>query len=139
MKKFNEDEAYQELEEREVKQFEEHEEIRQILSASKKIHKTIKVQGVDVQIRAFMPRSVRLKLLKLGNALKAAKTAEEAQKAESAVYPILAEMCIEDPYNTAKLWVFLDKEIGCAQQAVIDIMEAVNSTDKQIEDFRGKR
>jgi hypothetical protein len=133
---FDEDEAFKELEKREVKTIEENESIKRLLSSSSTVFKEIKIGDQSIRVKAFMPRAVRMRLLKTGNALKNAKSDDQILKIESQIYPIIAAMCIDPPFNNAKTWVYLDEKIGCAQNVLIEILGEVTVTDKSIEKFR---
>jgi hypothetical protein len=133
---FNEDEAFKELEKKEVKTLEEDESIKKLISSSSTIFKTIKIGEQPIRIKAYMPRTVRIRLLKTGNSLKSAKTDEQILKIEGQIYPIIASMCMDPPFNDVKTWIYLDEKIGCAQNVLIEILGEVTVTDKSIEKFR---
>jgi len=135
MKK-NLEEEYDKIDKQEQKALEASEDVKKLIASANKIHKVIKIGDIEIRIRAFMPRSVRLKVLKAGTILKKIRTDEDVLAADKLVYPIIAEMCLDSPYNIAKTWESVDEATGVAQKVLLDIMEVVNSTEKSIETFR---
>ena len=135
MKK-NLEEEYDKIDKQEQKALEASEDVKKLIASANKIHKVIKIGDIEIRIRAFMPRSVRLKVLKAGTILKKIRTDEDVLAADKLVYPIIAEMCLDSPYNLVKTWESVDEATGVAQKVLMDIMEVVNSTEKSIETFR---
>jgi hypothetical protein len=130
------EEEYEKIDKQEAKLLAANEDVKKLIASANKIHKVIRIGDINVRIRAFMPRGVRLKVLKAGTILKKVKTDEDVLNADKLVYPIIAEMCLDFPYNKAKTWEDVDEKTGVAQKVLLDIMEVVNSTEKSIETFR---
>lgn len=136
MKKEKLEEGYDAIDKQELRALESDAKVRELISSANKIHKVIKVGEVEVRIRAYMPRSVRLKLMRTGVILKRIDSEKVMVEADKLIYPIIAEMCVDTPYNNPKTWQIVDEETGMVQQFLMNIMEAVNKTEKDIETFR---
>jgi hypothetical protein len=134
--KLDEDTAFEELEQFEIKKLESNEEIRKLISDQSSLYKTIEIGETKIRIKAYMPRNIRLKLLKIGGDTKRAKTEEEVIKAEKRLYPLIAGMCLDDPFNKQKTWLYLDTKLGCIQDVVLKIISEVNKVDEKLKSFR---
>jgi hypothetical protein len=134
----DEDEAFNELEQVEIKEIESHDEIKKLISNQSSLYKQIEVAKVQIKIKAYMPRSVRLKIMKAGNDLKKCKTEEDISKIERRLYPIIAAMCIDEPFNKASTWNYIDEKTGCIQDVIFRIVSEVHKLDEDVKSFRGK-
>ena len=132
----NLEDEYDKIDKQELRALESDAKVRELISSANKVHKVIKVGDIDVRIRAYMPRIVRLRLMKAGNELKKVNSEETITKVERMMYPIVADMCLDPPYNNPKTWEIVDEETGVVQTVLFDIMEAVNKTEKDVETFR---
>jgi hypothetical protein len=128
--------ANKKIDEVEAKYYESNEEAKKFVASVGTLYKVIKYGESSIRIRAFMPRVVRLRVLKAGRILQEVKTDEEIRKADEMIYPILAEMCVDKPFNEDKFWRYVDNQTGCAQKVLMDMMEEVSSTEKKVETFR---
>jgi hypothetical protein len=132
----DEDAAFNELEQTEVKFIEKNEEVKKLISNQSSLHKEIVVGNTTIKIRAFMPRATRIRIMKAGNDQKKVKTEEDLVKIEKRLYPIVASMCLDDPFNKAKTWEYIDEKIGCIQDVILKIVSAVHKVDEDIKSFR---
>ena len=132
----NEDAAFEELEQLEIDGFESNEDIKKLLEDQSSLFKTIKLGKTTIRIRAYMPRNIRLKLLKLGSDSKKAKTEEDMIKVEKRLYPLVAGMCLDKPYSEPKTWLYVDNKLGCIQEVVLKIVSEVNKVDEELKTFR---
>lgn len=134
----DEDEAFGELEQVEIKEIESHEEVKKLISNQSSLNKQIVVGGIPIKIKAYMPRTVRIKIMKAGNDLKKCKNEEDISKIERRLYPIIASMCIDDPFDKAKTWAYVDEKTGCIQDVIYKIVSEVHKLDEDVKSFRGK-
>ena len=139
MKKESLEEQYDKIDKQEEKLLEANEEVKKLIASVNKLHKVIKIGDIDVRIRAYMPRHVRMSLLKTHNALKRMDTDDSIIKADQMLYPLIAEMCLDSPFNKPATWKRIDEETGIIQSVLINMLEVVNSTDKQVESFRAEQ
>ena len=133
------DEEYEKLDALEVKILEQNEEVKKIISTQNSASKTITFGGVEIKIRAYMPRAVRLKIMKAGNDLKSVKTEKELRAIEKRLYPIISEMCMEKPYTDPKTWHVIDVKTSAIQEVLFKIVSEVTQTDEAIKSFRNKQ
>ena len=128
--------AFEELEQVEIKEFESNEDIKKLISDQSSLHKTIKLGKIPIKIKAYMPRNIRLKLLKLRAENAKVKNEDDLIKVEKKLYPLVSGMCLEEPYNNPKTWLYIDTELGCIQEVVFKIVSEVYKVDEELKSFR---
>jgi hypothetical protein len=124
------------LDEAEVKVLEQNEELKSLLTSVKSTYKTIKLGTKDIRIKAYMPKKVRLDIIKATKELGNVEDAEDVDKTERKFYPLVAAMCIDAPYSDEKTWQFIDERESCIQDVTMKIIAEVNTTDVKIKSFR---
>lgn len=130
------DSEFKKLDDFEIKKYEENEEIKTLLSSARKSYKFIDVGGRKIKIRAYMQKATRKKLIKVGKAYNKTEDVEDIDIIEAMFYPIVAEMCIDPPFNDPKAWQYIDEQEGCIEDVVSKILAAVNETEGGIKSFR---
>jgi len=122
----------------EVKHIEENENIKELISSINATHKEIVAGSKSIRIRRHMPKKIRT------TALKVAKELERADEntfegVEEKLYPIVAAMCIDEPFTSAATWRHIDEKTGCIQDVLLMIISEVSATEDKIKSFRGKQ
>lgn len=130
------DEEFKKLDEVEIKEFEKNEELMGLLSNMRTSYKKINFAGKDIRIRSYMAKQIRKRILKISHDIQDVQDIEGLEAIEKRLYPLIAAMCIDAPYNDAKTWQYLDDNEGCIQDVTSKILLEVNKTDKEIKTFR---
>ena len=131
-------EEFKKLDAVEVKLMEENEEVKSLLNSISTSCKNITIGEANIRIKAFMPKRLRSAFMKVGGEISNIEGIEGLEEVEQKFYPLVAQMCVDAPFNDAKSWQFIDERQGCIQEVVMKIIAEVNSTDVKIKSFRGK-
>jgi hypothetical protein len=129
-------EEFKKLDAVEVKLMEENEEVKSLLNSINTSCKNIKMGEVNIRIKAFMPKKLRSAFMKVGGEVSKIEGIEGLDAVEREFYPLVAQMCVDAPFNNAKTWQFIDERQGCITEVVMKIIAEVNSTDVKIKSFR---
>ena len=123
--------ALSKLNEIESKEILENEIIKNILTKEKERFKTITVAGQQIKIRPTIPRNLRHELQRLQD-----RDNADIEGIEEDMYRVISEMCLEEPFNKAAVWRYLDQETGCIVDVLTEIYNQALATDKQLKKFR---
>jgi hypothetical protein len=129
--------ANKELDQYEEKVLESNEVIKNLISSTNNAYKTFELGGTSIRIRQHMPKKIRSQALKTGKKLENANE-ETIEEAEKGLYPIVAAMCVDEPFSKATTWKYIDEKTGCIQEVLLKILAEVNQTDESIKSFRRK-
>jgi hypothetical protein len=124
-------EAFAEIDQMELDKLKNNADIAKIIASDKRATDFIEVEGVRVNFTPFVSRITRHKLAKL-------KPGENPtmEEAEEIIYQTLACLCIDDPYNKASTWRFIEENGGDAGTHLANIMSKITSRAEQMRKFR---
>jgi hypothetical protein len=132
------DAANKELDKYEEKYLESNETIKSLIASTNTSYKEINLEGTSIRIRRHMPKKTRSQALKTGKKLENANE-DNIEEAEKGLYPIVASMCVDEPFSRSETWEYIDKKTGCIQEVLLKILAEVNQTDESIKSFRRKQ
>jgi hypothetical protein len=127
-----------ELDAYEEKYLENNESIKKLISSTNTSYKEINIEGTSIRIRRHMPKKIRSQALKTGHKLERA-TEDNIDEAEQGLYPIVAAMCVDEPFSKAETWKYIDEKTGCIQEVLMKILAEVQQTDESIKSFRRRQ
>ena len=125
------------LDKYEEKYLESNERIKELISSTNSSFKEIKVGNESIRIRRHMPKKTRSLALKVGKRLEVA-TENTIEEVEQGLYPIVASMCVDEPFSREETWKYIDEKTGCIQEVIFLILEEVNKSDESVKNFRRK-
>ena len=125
------------LDKYEEKYLESNERIKELISSTNSSFKEIKVGNESIRIRRHMPKKTRSLALKVGKRLEVA-TENTIEEVEQGLYPIVASMCVDEPFSREETWKYIDEKTGCIQEVIFSILEEVNKSDESVKNFRRK-
>jgi hypothetical protein len=107
------------------------EKIKSLLLEAKKETRTIKVGDLEIKVRISIPKGLRRKINDM-----ASSDTEDMDKVESGMYQVIAEMCVESPFDTAEAWSIIDEETGIVPEVLKRIYAVISETEDQVKRFR---
>lgn len=111
----------------------ENEEVKKfLLTAPEKRYKVYKYGTYDLKVVPVMSRKAR----HLYDALMDPKKMTSLGIAESAVYTLLADLCIQEPWNKRETWLLIDQKQNNAFEILGDINAVVNDVRAAVKNFR---
>lgn len=123
-------ELSQKLTEERQKMLESDERVRKMILSSKERYKIVTIGETDVRIRPTIPRDVRRQIEKI------TKSDSSVEDSEVLMYELISRMCLDDPFDKADTWEFVDNETGTAMTILADIYRAALDTEAEIKSFR---
>lgn len=130
------DEALAEADQMSIDDLKNNEEIQKIILSSKKATMVVMIEGVPVTTVSFISKPVRRKLQ---NASKLSKIGgADLDQISTAMCEVLALICVDPPYNSAKTWEYLDENGGDLSSYLSDIMTGIAENSQKVKDFRRK-
>lgn len=117
------------------------EAVEQLIFKIKGKHLTFTYEGTDIRIKGSVPHSVKEKAFELKQRRKELEEdgAESLDEVLRPTYEILADICLDDPWNKESTWEHLEKETGASDVILGKILEHITESDKDIGKFRKKR
>lgn len=134
--------AYKRLEEMERKELIQNDKVRQFLASTKKArYKEFPWGDVTLRIVPSIDEELRDDLQKLHDFSKEVFGKEEAtpedyQAVYDGIYYVLAEFCLDDPFNIPQTWEAIDAEQRTAFSLLNEMVELANSAYAGIKPFR---
>lgn len=111
----------------------ENEEVKKfLLTTPEQRYKVYKYGTYDLKVVAVMSRKAR----HLYDALMDPKKMTSLGIAESAVYTLLADLCIQEPWNKRETWLLIDQKQNNAFEILGDINAVVNDVRAAVKNFR---
>jgi hypothetical protein len=52
------------------------------------------------------------------------------------MYQVIAEMCVESPFDTSEAWSIIDDETGIVPEVLKRIYAVISETEEQVKRFR---
>lgn len=94
--------------------------------------------ALKIRHHRFLTRRLRLIMGQVQSRLKA--SSDPLGEQDSLVYQMLSEMCIEDPWNDAEAWKYVDLKFkdGRAWLIFFDLMMKMGGDESSLKDFRRK-
>src|SRR5512137_739036 len=83
-------------------------QIKAIIAGQKAKKMVISVNGIDIAIKAAIPKPVRDKLVFVSQAYQNGDMAT----ADDELYKATASLCLEEPWNNPAAWKLIDEETG---------------------------
>jgi hypothetical protein len=131
------EQAFKEADAMEIKRIKSHEGIQKILQSSDEAFTTVEIEGVQIRIRSFLTKAIRKKLQLVDRIV--ASEDIDMDGIETALYEILAIICLDDPYNKILTWKILDEQDKDLAGYLRIMMAKVNEVSRQAKDFRRER
>jgi hypothetical protein len=123
-------ELSQKLTEERQKMLESDERVRKMILSSKERYKVVTIGETEVRIRPTIPRDVRRQIEKI------TKSDSSVEDSEVLMYELISRMCLDDPFDKADTWEFVDNETGECMSFLADIYKAALDTEANIKSFR---
>jgi hypothetical protein len=118
-------EAFKEADEMEAESLRSNSNISRLIASSKNAIETIEVDGVVIRFHGFLPRKVRRVVQSMST-----------ENSDVLMYTILAELCIDGPYNKPTTWAFMEAEGGDVSGYLAKIMSKIQARTKQMIAFQ---
>lgn len=123
----------QELEDAEIKDFKDNAQLKAIIATSKARKMAIRIGEVDINIRASIPKGLRERIVK---AAKLWQSGNVDDTTDDEIYEIMAQLCLDDPYNAPALWKYVDQETGDVPVLLKQMMEKITGVEDTAKRFR---
>jgi hypothetical protein len=120
----------------EAKELESNELVQRILENEKKRCLIFDLAGEPIKIVAAFPRAVRYFYEQQRKRPK--DTQVDFADIETDGYNIMAQLCLDAPFNTAKFWEYYDINTGKFWGVFNSIYEGIEKSEEKIGDFREK-
>lgn len=120
----------------EVKELESNESVQKIIENAKARHLIFDLCGEPIKIVAAFPREVRYFYEK--NRTRTDKDKLTFESVEHDSYEIMAQLCVESPYNTKQFWEYFDTHTGMFWGTFNSIYQGIEKNEEKIGDFRKK-
>lgn len=113
----------------------DNEEVKKfLLTERERRYKVYKYGTYDLKVVAVMSRSSR----HLYDALMDPAKMTSLGVAESAVYTLLADLCIQEPWTKPATWLLIDQKKNDAFETLGDIVATINDVKASVKIFRPK-
>ena len=112
------------------KLLEQDENVRKMILSSKERYKIVRIGETDVRIRPTIPRDVRRQIEVI------TKSDSSVEESEVLMYSLIARMCLDDPFDKADTWEFIDNSTGEAMNFLSLIYKEALNTESEIRNFR---
>jgi hypothetical protein len=102
---------------------------------------TFTYEGVDIRVKGAVPHSVKERAFDLKRRRRELEEddLESLDEVLQPTYEILADICLDDPWNRKSTWEHIEKETGASDVILGKILEEIAEADKQVGKFRKKR
>jgi hypothetical protein len=141
MSDFDPEQAREELIELVEQTEHKNEAVENLIFKIKGKYLTFTYEGVDIRVKGAVPHSVKQKAFELKQRRK--ELEEDGEESLDEVlrptYQILADICLDSPWNLEKTWEHIEIETGASDTILGKILEQIAETDKEIGKFRKKR
>jgi len=112
-------------------------EMQEMIKAKGTLVKEVQVGSMRLKIVPFASRKMRRRILKVGTEFQAIKTEAELDAGERQLYEVLAEICLEPPYNNWQAWLYFDEKTdGGAINVLYALMSEVMNVEGNLKKFR---
>lgn len=98
--------------------------------------------GVEIRFRLFLSKSLRHKMMKGQKELETAKDEEALAKSERAMYDVLGQLCIDEPWNHWETWAYVDEKsenVGGVQSIFLQVLARIAQAVEDVKNFRPGR
>lgn len=129
------EQADRELRESEYAGFRENAELKAIISGQQAKKMSITVNGIEVFIKASIPKGVRDRIVSVARDYKDGDTI----KADDEIYRVISTLCLDPPYTVPNAWRFIDEETGAVPDILKQILEKITGVETSAKRFRGER
>lgn len=116
----------------EYKEFKENAELKAIIAGQKAKKLTLDVNGVEITMRAALPKSLRDQLIKIAKAYEAGEVGE----ADEQIYDVMSKICLQDPYTNPEVWKWIDAETGEVPNLMKKMIEMITDLEGAAKRFR---
>ncbi len=159
--KWDADQAHDELEGMAADLAVKNAEVRRLLEIQEERSETIRIAGkadaIEIKVRAVIPWNVRSRIARMSTETKriARQEADEWRriaageeveikevdlvKVQRPMYEVIADLCLEEPWNDWKTWAAFDVRTGGAPGILDQIMKKIAPEEGRIRSFRGQR
>ena len=130
-------ESMKEITAMDVQAVESSEELQKMLAVPALIENSVyKFDKVEIKYRKFMTRQLRALLSKAKKALQNAD--DPIKEQDDLVYHALAEMCVDNPYNTVVFWHIVDNRStdGRVYKIFMDLIKSVGGSEQSLKTFQ---
>jgi hypothetical protein len=110
---------------------EQDETIRKMVLSAKDRYKIVKIGETEIRIRPTIPRDVRKEIEKI------TKSDSGVEESEHLMYDLISKMCLDDPFDKADTWEYIDNETGSVMSFLADVYRTALDTEAAIKSFRG--
>jgi len=127
-------------------------DVRRFLTIQAERFETVTISGaagsVDIRVVAVVPWSVRTRIAQIAADAKQMARREAAGEevetpdpitAQRPMYEVLADLCLDAPWNDWKTWAGIDVRTGAAPDMLERILSTVLPQEDRIKSFRAKR
>jgi hypothetical protein len=128
----DEEKTNQEFDKTEYEELKEDVQLKAIIAGSKAKKVTVNISGIDIAIRAAIPKSLRDKLVMIAKAYQN----EDVESGDEDMYVVLAAICLEPPYTKPAAWKLIDEETGEAPTVLRQIIEKIAGLEAGAKRFR---
>jgi len=99
--------------------------------------KTVKWGEMTIKIRGYLTRKVRFDIASLDKEMNRMDV-ESLSMIEGKIYNVLAELCLEDPFNNPDTWRDIDIRTGCVFDFMNEVISKAYAPKEGIDSFRKK-
>jgi hypothetical protein len=113
-------------------------QIEELITKIKGKFITFDYDGIKIRVKGAVPHSVKQKAFDLKQRRKELEDdgAESLDEVLQPTYDILADICLDSPWNSASAWKQVEEETGASDVILGRILEQIADTAKSIKKFR---
>lgn len=130
----DETKAIEEMKKEEYEDFKNNAQLKAIIAGQKAKKMSVTISGIEIFIRAAIPKPLRDKIVKISKAYENGDIAE----ADDELYRVLANLCLEEPWNNPAAWKYVDEETGEVPNVIRQVMEKITDIEASAKNFRSK-
>jgi len=121
-----------ELEREEYKDFKENAELKAIIANSKAKRVFVTQGDIQIFIRGSLPKGLRDRIIFIAKEYESG----DIETADDKVYEIMAEICLDSPYNKPEVWAYIDRETGEVPGILKQMIEKIAGAESAAKRFR---
>ena len=124
--------ASQELQKTEYDDFKENAQLKAIVAGQLAKKLSVTVNGVEIFIKAALPKGRRDQLIRIAKGYQAGDT----ENADKEIYDVLSSICLDFPYTTATAWAYVDEQTGAVPEIMKQVVEKITGVEASAKRFR---
>jgi len=120
------------LEQEEYKDFKENAQLKAIIAGHNAKRVSVKQGDIEIFIRPALRKGLRDRIVKIAKEYESG----DIENADQEIYDVMAEICLDPPYNNPAAWKYSDEETGAVPDVLKQMIEKIAGVEQTAKRFR---